>query len=274
VITFKKTAEHIEIPFMRRSSVNSLDAAAVVIPTFRSELTAPERISLMRCVEVLGRHPIFFIAPKGMALAEEVRAVKTARVIRFHTGFFAGIAGYNRLMLSTSFYTHFLAFQYILIYQLDAFVFQDALTEWCERGYDYVGSPWPKGDEGTIWAARQCSLVRRALARLGVQPRSWVGNGGFSLRNVRSSLLALRLLAFGVRLWEGNEDVFWSFYVRSYLPWFRIPTTEVALSFGFERDPERCFIEKDGKLPFGCHKWEMYGQEFWQEIFAGLNGSP
>ena len=30
----------------------------------------------------------------------------------------------------------------MLIYQLDAFVFQDDLAYWCQQNYDYIGAPW------------------------------------------------------------------------------------------------------------------------------------
>jgi hypothetical protein len=36
--------------------------------------------------------------------------------------------------LSASFYERFLDTKYILIYQLDAFVFKDELQEWCDKG--------------------------------------------------------------------------------------------------------------------------------------------
>ena len=38
---------------------------------------------------------------------------------------------------------HFLEYQYMLIYQLDAFVFEDKLDYFCELGYDYIGIPVP-----------------------------------------------------------------------------------------------------------------------------------
>lgn len=46
-------------------------------------------------------------------------------------------------MLSAEFYERFLAWDYILLCQTDAFVFRDELADWCARGYDYIGAPWP-----------------------------------------------------------------------------------------------------------------------------------
>ncbi len=65
-------------------------------------------------------------------------------------------------MLSPTFYDAFQAYRYVLIYQLDALVFSDRLTEWCEMDWDYVGAPWLKcADSPWVGASR-------------------VGNGGFS----------------------------------------------------------------------------------------------
>jgi len=44
-------------------------------------------------------------------------------------------------MMSPAFYDAFKAFDYILIYQLDAFVFRDELEYFCSLGYDYIGAP-------------------------------------------------------------------------------------------------------------------------------------
>ncbi len=43
-------------------------------------------------------------------------------------------------MMDNTFYKQFLNYEYILIYQLDAFVFKDELN-YCSQGIDYVGAP-------------------------------------------------------------------------------------------------------------------------------------
>jgi hypothetical protein len=240
---------------------------AIVIPTYRSALEAEERQSLHQCVEVLGSHPIVFVTPEGLELAPEVKALKKAKVVRFDPKYFANIVGYNRLMVSPFFYQQFIDFRYILIHQLDVFVFQDVLLDWCRRGFDYVGAPWAEGEP---WIAEGIEKVplRRVLAKMGIRSRCLVGNGGFSLRNVRSCLLALRLLAYGARTYPENEDMFWSFYVTAYLPWFKIPDPMTALRFSFECEPEVCYERNGRRLPFGCHKWHVYGSEFWRRVMS------
>lgn len=63
-------------------------------------------------------------------------------IVPFPDTYFKGIAGYNRLMMSPEFYETFAQWEYILIYQTDAWVFSDRLSEWCSKGYDYIGAPW------------------------------------------------------------------------------------------------------------------------------------
>ena len=81
--------------------------------------------------------------------------------------------GYNRLLMTEELYRAFAEYEYILIYQLDCLVFRGDLEDWCRRGWDYIGAPW---------------LRNREDPREGF---SAVGNGGLSLRRVKSALAVL-----------------------------------------------------------------------------------
>jgi Protein of unknown function (DUF5672) len=245
--------------------------AAVVVPVWRPTLTPAEELSLRRCLSVLAAHDVTVISPEGMPLDAVPFHPAAPAVERFGPEFFAGIGGYNRLMLSAEFYTRFAAYDYILIYQLDAFVFEDRLTDWCARGYDYVGAPWI----GEGWPEDVSPLRRRILHAL-TSTRTRVGNGGFSLRRVPSFRRAIRRLSPLLRWWTSNEDLFWGVVARR-LASFRIPPAEEALSFSFELEPRRCYERLGRRLPFGCHGWPRYDPDFWREVFAslgtGLNAS-
>jgi hypothetical protein len=41
-------------------------------------------------------------------------------------------------MKSKQFYERFVAYDYMLIYQLDAYVFKDELDDWSAKGYDLL----------------------------------------------------------------------------------------------------------------------------------------
>ena len=141
-------------------------SVAVVIPVYH-ELTDLEKISLAQCRKVLGNYPIVFVAPEGKNFSYFKPGDMIAHFPQEH---FQNVKAYSRFMLSTKFYDTFRDFEYILIYQLDAFVFYDALKIFCSFGYDYIGAPWPY----YAWTG----------IRTPKTPR--VGNGGFSLRKVRS----------------------------------------------------------------------------------------
>jgi hypothetical protein len=238
--------------------------AAVAVPVWRPTLTADESFSLRRCLSVLGGHAVTLVSPEGMPLDAVPLDGASPAVARFAPEFFAGIGGYNRLMLSADFYGHFSAYDYVLVYQLDAFVFEDRLADWCARGYDYVGAPWI----GEGWP-EETSPLRRRLLRALTSPRTRVGNGGFSLRRVSSFLRAIRRLRPLLSRWTSNEDLLWSVVARRAAS-FRIPPPEEAMSFSFELEPRRCYEQLGRRLPFGCHAWPRYDPDFWRGVFASL----
>lgn len=266
---------------------------AVVIPVYKAGMTAFERISFDRCLEVLRKYPLILAAPENLDVSGYLCAHKDIKVVRFDPAYFAGIHGYNRLMLSPCFYQAFREYRYILIYQLDAFVFSDQLEAWCAQGYDYVGAPWI--DSCNAYAVNSSSFVRsvldeqfdlsnpsavkRALRRFlrsvlhGVAPgyvhglNTAVGNGGLSLRKTSTFLNCLAVWKGAARRWQGNEDIFWSFYISTYNPFYRLPKLETALQFAFEVDPARCYALNENQLPFACHAWDDHQVDFWRPIF-------
>ena len=162
-------------------------------------------------------------------------------------------------------------YRYILIYQLDSFVFSDRLSYWCNFSYDYVGAPWL----GVNWHDEVRSLLpfweRKGVFRKMLNVKiSNVGNGGFSLRKVRPFWVLSLLLQSKIKSWPCNEDIFWSYAAPSYFPFFKKPDASVALNFAFELDPGRAFELNNYELPFGCHGWWKYGVEFWKEKMGNL----
>lgn len=216
----------------------AMEMAAVLVPVYRNELSVSEQISLRQCKRILHRHPVILIAPETLDI--ENHELTGFSVERFPACFFDGIAGYNRLMLSEEFYQRFERYQYILICQLDAFVFSDRLQEFCGMGYDYMGAPWFSGRRHIA------GLERRYL---------YVGNGGFSLRKVSAFLGILEKES--VTDVSEPEDLFWAKHKE-----LKIAPIETAVDFSFEGDVRRAFEMNHGKLPFGCHAWFNFDFEF------------
>lgn len=238
---------------------------AVVIPVYKKGMTANEEIAFCQCLSVLHRYPIVLLAPEGLCLDLYTSYASQFIIQRFSTTFFQSIQGYNKLMLSEIFYERFLEYQYILIYQLDAFVFSDKLEDWCSRDYDYIGAPWL--DRCNYLFLLKKSPIRSLLLLLSGRLVNNVGNGGFSLRRVKTFLLLSSLFRRKALAWKSNEDHFWSYWLGFY-PFLKIPSYKEALNFSFELNPEKCFILNQYQYPFGCHAWERYDIGFWRPVFS------
>lgn len=258
--------------------------AVVVIPVYKSTPTADEEASFSQCLLVLSQYDIVIVTHKQLNccvynhIAEHLG--KSISYQYFEERYFIGLQGYNDLCLSIDFYKRFHAYDYMLIYQLDAWVFSDQLSEWCQKGYDYIGAPWFKGfsnheHNNEIWA---------------------VGNGGFSLRRIKSILRILTsskpvhkryplkitsplrflhaimfLLGYhnNMRsLIKNNtrfEDLFFCIELDKTRMHLHRPTVYEAALFSFEQSPRYLFDHITfGKLPFGCHAYRKYEYDtFW-----------
>jgi hypothetical protein len=237
----------------------------VVMPVYKATPSPAEILSIQRCLEVLAAHDLVLVVPQALQTGfyEELSAGRV-RIERFADHYFEGIAGYNQLVMAGEFYARFQAYEYMLLYQLDAYIFRDDLAQWCAKGYDYVAPPW-MDDEFVkrYWTSN--SRIGNWLGRLGVAPKT-VGNGGFSLRKIRKCRVTISLLGSKTKKWDSNEDIFWSLYVPYYFPLFRTPSRTEALLFGFETEPARCFALTGQRLPMGCHAWEKYDPSFWKQF--------
>ncbi|PST84874.1 hypothetical protein C7T94_01755 [Pedobacter yulinensis] len=255
--------------------------AAVIIPVYRNELSHYETVALRQCISTLSAHPLVVVKPQNMVLTGELAAVSWTEVVEFDPGFFSGIEGYNRLMLSAAFYTRLSHYEFILIHQLDCLVFKDELKFWCEQDWDYIGAPWIQKTYHKTWPEllwRKLKRSSESLFRLDQTKRqrmleNRVGNGGFSLRRTAKFRDIAATLSVQSEMYLSrtcnlyNEDVFWSIEVNKTEEVLRIPDWETALKFAFEVPPGKLSIPE--KLPFGCHDWDHY-LDYWQPVFSKL----
>lgn len=260
----------------------------IVIPVYKSTVTPYERVALTQCLRVLGHYPICFVKPESLDLTPLLNDLPdTIQTHSFADDFFRSVHDYNRLMLFPGFYGAFSDYDYILIHQLDAFVFRDDLADWCRRGYDYIGAPWLRDRDFTsAWDERWFNAKKRIAHLLdlrkadGITPKeiialNGVGNGGLSLRHVAHALRALAQLRGRLAKYEAasmhqfNEDVFWGIETTRFWPRLRVPDFRTAMHFAVEFYPERAIsVYNQGQLPFGCHAWDIHGTDYWRPIFA------
>lgn len=254
-----------------------MNLVKVVIPVYTVNLSALQLKVLMHNLEILNDYSIVFVCPESLDIST-LKINDKIEIERFENKYFEGIAGYNKLMLSTEFYSRFLDTEYILICQTDAFVFRDELKFWCNKNYDYIGAPWI-GSSNSFYnnSLRKISNIIRRLK--GKSARNWdhlfkVGNGGFSLRKVKSHYTVTntyeKLIAeylSDVSTIYHIEDVFWSLKAPVLSSSFLIPEYVEALSFAIDRKPKKAMKLNGNILPFACHGYDKKKVfDFWQPI--------
>jgi len=265
-----------------------IEVVAIIVPIYKNHLSNYEEISLRRCFEVF-TDPIIAIAPKTLDINSITSKYSFSAVERFEDGYFNSISGYNNLMTASTFYERFLNYKYILIYQLDAFVFKNDLEFWCSQNYDYIGAPWlwDLGKKNKLQQLKHKLVTsyhiyfntRDKITGLPVdkQFRDKVGNGGFSLRNVSKFLQIINENSKMLKFYNSNcykhhyfnEDAFWSIEVNRRTKKLNIPSYRVALNFSFENGLRKAYHLTNGNLPFGCHDWDNH-LDFWRPHFKSL----
>ena len=255
----------------------------IVIPTHKATINAYEKTSLTQLLKVLPDYPIFFAIPESLSfspadLIPGDKILEKAGIVRFKDESFSSAKGYNKLIVTKEFFEPFKDYKYMFLYQMDAYVFYDALQEWASKGYDYIGAPWVKEDEMNLMKTMykgKYSVVfsfMRFINRVFFGKKDYaIGNGGMSLRNIPKSIVVLDRLSFLAKKWNNHEDIFWSMVTPMLYPFFRVPNMKDAFNFSFERDPEIFLELNNNQLPFGCHAWEKYSPEFWKRHIKLVN---
>lgn len=255
-------------------------SCVIIIPIYKKELAKNEQFSLLRCFDVLKSYQIIFVTHEGLHLDNYYECLNNIKfnVEYFDKSYFTSIQGYNKLMLSKDFYHRFLRYDYMLIYQLDCYVFEDKLNYWCSLNYDYIGAPWLYEEYFSFSFIKRLRIYVNNVFNISHSFKKLsrnnlylnVGNGGFSLRRVSvfyQHLLTNNLYTQfygndGESLY--NEDVYWSLFANG----IKKPKYKTAVGFALDPGAGRGLVMNGNKLPFGCHAWHR-NLEFWSPfIFA------
>ena len=125
-----------------QQSINT-QTIIIVVPIHKDKLSEEDRLSLKQLNKILGHYPCSFIIPENkkvdLSMCNDFINHTTEK---FEDSYFDSIQGYNRLMLSAEFYNRYRHFSYMLVYQLDAYIFRDELHKFCNSQFDYIGAPW------------------------------------------------------------------------------------------------------------------------------------
>lgn len=231
-------------------------SSVVVIIFYRTELEWFEIISLLQVSKVLGKHQVIAVFPKGINPRGLEFLPKHTKCCELGRKWFVSREAYNKLLLTPDFYANFLEFKRILVFQLDAFVFEDRLTEFSSLEYDYIGAPWLSGECIQRYNFPFSIEIGRLYDSLNPQQKCYVGNGGFSLRNPLACQQLLSGASYLERKLSLNEDGFFAYHGLKSQSYFKIAPLEVAVDFAWEMDSGICYARNQNCLPFGCHAWQ------------------
>lgn len=227
-----------------------MQEVVVLIPIYKEKLLDVEKISLRQVKNILRKYKIKFFAPQRL---KNFLSHMKFETVYFPDEFFIDPSSYSRLLIRPDFYEHFSEYNYMLIYQLDAFVFYDKLQYFCNLGYDYIGAPWPR------WLAPNYYGIHNL-----------VGNGGFSLRHIHNTIQVLQsqynIVKQTISTYPDSfaEDALFSYLGACSHFQFRTAPWSIAKQFSLEYDFQRSFSKFPNTLPFGCHGWYKLYFVFWK----------
>jgi hypothetical protein len=261
-----------------------MSEVAVIIPIYKSTPDKQDVAAITQCQKILGSYPVVFVCAEDFATDAYLSLIPGASIERFKKHYFENVNGYNKLMLSLEFYQRFSKYEYILIYQTDAWVFRDELKVWCSKGYDYIGAPVHKFRLDNFTPEIEIATL----------------NGGFSIRKTASCIRLLKsfhfIYKFGdilnanqkqagsivgffkavsfylrgnntyhhLNKYDRNEDYFFALIAPAKDSRFKVAPPEESAYFSFDKMPELSFEMTNHKLPFGAHAIEKY-MYFWKD---------
>ncbi len=265
-------------------------SACVIVPVYSNQMTELEEFSFLNNIKVFSDRKIYIIGPTSKKMyISQLCELNDIEFVLFDDKYFTGIRGYNRLLTNIDFYKKFDFYKYMLICQLDVFVFKDDLDFWISKNLDNIGAPIFEGYTNT---------------KTKVKIKIKGSNGGFCLRKIHSCIDVLSSIgsryAYIRTLWDLenemawklfrvirdglifnyqidflrpvlNEDIFWSVVVPDRFPWFKNVEPHSAAYFAFDANPSYLFEFCNKTYPMAIHAWWRYDKDFVLYLIDNFN---
>lgn len=246
-------------------SAEQQNRVGILVPIYKPRFEPLEQFSIDFSLSIAANRDCFFVAPDGLDCAYYTSRYPRVPLEYFPADYFDSIDAYSRLLLSTTFYSRFDAYEFVLILQPDAILFRDDLDYWINQPFDYIGAPWPVALELTVWRDRFSGEQRRRV-------KASVGNGGLSLRRVKKCLSLIdefpETHAAFLRA-TANEDSY--FAIMGLLSNnFNIPNELIASIFSMELEPKYYYSINGLRYPMGAHAWWIVEPRFWAPCLPPL----
>lgn len=239
----------------------------IVIPIYESHLTDIAEISINSVIyRYYNLFDIYFIHPHNLEISYKDVLIKLYPNIKFLNiteWEDNDIKSYNSMCLSRSFYERFIDYDFILLHQTDAYIFEQNLDYWLNKGYDYIGAPeystlYQKIDKTHIYQYTPAS-------DFGLQEDCMFlsYNGGLSLRNVNAFIKALEYIdEHNLKFKEMYicEDLVFSSLHLFDKNLLKLPSIQDACAFSWDRSANYLPVIDDrygqyipSKYLFGAH---------------------
>lgn len=239
----------------------------IVIPVYEEYLTHTTEISINSViVRYYNIFDIYIIHPDNLNIAYRDEFEKIYPKIEFKNiseWSENNIKSYNSMCLSKSFYERFEEYEYMLLVQTDAYVFEQDLDYWLNLGYDYIGSPSYVQPFQAIKDTYDYVYIPLTDFGLDYNGEFVLYNGGLSLRKIKSIIRVLDYIdEKGLNFKEKHicEDMVYSAINLFKDNILNLPDIPLSAAFSWDRTANYCVIMNEdlGKfIPvdyvFGAH---------------------
>lgn len=213
----------------------------IIIPIYK-QLTEEETASLINLDNKLPRTHKYVVMPKSLKIDLSLEVYSERILDDKH---FSGLISYSRLLYSSWFWDLFKEYDYALIHQPDCWLYGDEheLDFWCKQNYCFIGAPHFKNYNYEMHP----DVFQDTM------------NGGLSLRDIKSSIQALKVLegnGFKVDNCSAHEDVFWIELFKHMKG--HLPNPRIAAAFAIEQGHEVIYPLLSPYKPFGLHAYVKY----------------
>lgn len=241
----------------------------IVIPIYKEELDPIDKLSLERLHKVIkNKYDIYLVKSKSLDAKNYYNILNQKNVyeVIFDDKYFESTSSYSQLCIQYDFYNSFSNYEYMYIYQTDCYLVKDKLEEWCDKGYEYVGSPIISSNAN--W--------KDYKHKDKYEPQ--VGNGGFSLRKIEVFKDITNPEGEFRKKYNLDDDklskiIFEDkYFLNDIYDFYEIITPHwiEALSFGMDMNVDIIYnVMKYQDLPMGIHAWGK-NIRYWQNVLEEL----
>lgn len=223
----------------------------IIVPVYKENLNFHECNSLKQLFTITNKkYKICLIGPESMSYEfyKNTFELTDNDILRYWDTWFSNQFTYSNLLLNYTFYENFKEYEYMFIYQTDAWIFKDELDYWCNKDYDYIGAP----------ILRSYNYIYKSNF---IYKKLWM-NGGLSLRKIQSFISNSKNINIDCETHRLGEDV----VIANWFEFKKIPSFNDAVKFSFDVFPDFLYMINNFETPFCCHGYIKHGYDFYKNL--------